>query len=419
MLTDYRTLSRVVGLSALLAWSATATAQTRGGVPHLDLEMTSEEYRALTEKLTDLESDDPLQTILLIGKRNLDWIEYINAERPDDQKLALSSPALQNGYPIDAPTFANRTIISDQWDAVRIALPAFIKAVVVDNADFTRDIPMTDEEFLTQLRLVDRAYQRASRWLLQEPYLEYYTASSWEDVRGYYHLQREENLMRRLAGWNNLDAATKARLEPLLIGQCRNDERSVEACRTELQGAVSSNAVHVFYNRYLDIARAHWDSFFKIPTSRTDVTWTAENPDLATIPFTNPNNPSVLAWLRDNIQDEWRFGSWALQLVFTEEAGDGITHVVFEPGATPHVNDIAGSIITMDGNRNINEYSSRWTIRHEYGHVLGFPDCYLEFFDAEAGVMINYQLDITDLMCSRKGHLKEGHYNEMKRVYFR
>jgi hypothetical protein len=72
----------------------------------------------------------------------------------------------------------------------------------------------------------------------------------------------------------------------------------------------------------------------------------------------------------------------------------------------------------MDGNRNIDEYSARWTIRHEYGHVLGFPDCYLEFYDVETETMINYQLDITDLMCSRRGAFKVNHFDQLKAAYF-
>jgi hypothetical protein len=96
-----------------------------------------------------------------------------------------------------------------------------------------------------------------------------------------------------------------------------------------------------------------------------------------------------------------------------------MTHIVFKEGATPHVNELAGSEITMDGNRNIDEYSSRWTIRHEYGHVLGLPDCYIEFYDESEGVMISYQLDITNLMCSRRGRLQEKHFDELKRVYLK
>lgn len=137
-----------------------------------------------------------------------------------------------------------------------------------------------------------------------------------------------------------------------------------------------------------------------------------------TIPFRDPQAPAVSAWLRDNIQDEFKWSGWTMKLDFHPDGDDSMTHIVFKDGATPHVNALAGSEITMDGNRNIDEYSSRWTIRHEYGHVLGLPDCYIEFYDQDAGVMINYQLDITNLMCSRRGKLQQKHFDELKRVYF-
>lgn len=137
------------------------------------------------------------------------------------------------------------------------------------------------------------------------------------------------------------------------------------------------------------------------------------------VPFLDPRIPAVTTWLTENIEDEWRWGDWKLKLEFMSEGGSDMTHVRFEPGATPHVNGLAGSEITMDANRALNEYSSRWTIRHEYGHVLGFADCYLEFYDESLKAMVNYQLDLTNLMCSRKGKLQQKHYDEMKRVYFR
>ena len=90
----------------------------------------------------------------------------------------------------------------------------------------------------------------------------------------------------------------------------------------------------------------------------------------------------------------------------------------FEPGTTPHVNG-AGDTITMDANQALNEYDSTWTIRHEFGHVLGFPDCYVEFYDEEAGLMINYQIDTSNLMCSRRGHLQDKHFQQLKKHYFK
>lgn len=97
-------------------------------------------------------------------------------------------------------------------------------------------------------------------------------------------------------------------------------------------------------------------------------------------------------------------------------SGNNIAHVVFKPGVTPHVNGLAGSQIVMDANAPLTEYDVQWTIRHEFGHVLGIPDCYIEFYDYSEEAMVNYQIDIENLMCSRKGHLKEIHISELERL---
>ena len=57
--------------------------------------------------------------------------------------------------------------------------------------------------------------------------------------------------------------------------------------------------------------------------------------------------------------------------------------------------------------------SSQWTIRHEYGHVLGLPDCYIEFYDEDLGLMIHYQLDVTNLMSSRRGKLQQKQFDQL------
>jgi vacuolar-type H+-ATPase subunit C/Vma6 len=49
--------------------------------------------------------------------------------------------------------------------------------------------------------------------------------------------------------------------------------------------------------------------------------------------------------------------------------------------------------------------------------VLGLPDCYVEFFDTEAKEFVNYQIDVTNLMCSRRGKIKKIHYDVMREYY--
>ena len=163
--------------------------------------------------------------------------------------------------------------------------------------------------------------------------------------------------------------------------------------------------------------QAKWDELFLITAKRDDIVWKSNSSHLLKTPFTNPKSQEVLNFLKVNIEEEWRWGKWALNLDFIE-GGYETTHIVFSPGATPHVNSLAGSTITMDANQSLAEYHVRWTIRHEFGHTLGFPDCYVEFYDTSTQEMISYQVDTSNLMCSRRGKLQEKHYNELKRVYY-
>jgi hypothetical protein len=76
-----------------------------------------------------------------------------------------------------------------------------------------------------------------------------------------------------------------------------------------------------------------------------------------------------------------------------------------------------GNTIVIDRNTDIDEYEVRWTIRHEFDHVLRLPDCYIEFYDQELGAAVNYQIDTSDLMCSRAGNINQRIVDELKRVY--
>ncbi len=389
----------------------------------LELDLSSYEYRQLLtaqKRVKDGENEPErspaLDAIIAVGARNLAWLEFINATRPEATKLQLSTAQTQRGYPIDAPTRSNESIVTAEWTALQASLPAFMTEILVGGGEFIGTLPIADDAFLAQVRLVDRVYQRAARWILQVPYLEYYTEIARRDLRGYYHLSRMKDLEGTLKSWGRLTDARKAELSGWLVSECRIEEES--GCEAKLAEKVAADGhPWAFQQQYGDLAAAFWDTFFVIPATRSDVTWTAAEPEVFRIPFRDPGREDVKAWLKENIEDEWRWLDWRLTLDFQVEGDDDMTHVVFQAGATPHVNGLAGSEITMDGNRSIGEYTSRWTIRHEYGHVLGFPDCYLEFFDAAAGEMISYQLDITNMMCSRRGHLQQKHFDELKRVY--
>lgn len=201
-----------------------------------------------------------------------------------------------------------------------------------------------------------------------------------------------------------------------LLGMCLNNFGVLDGkCPGRVQAAVRSGDLPGFYQRMLSRSEAVWEEFFELWVVRRDVTWTS--PESAAIPFLYPGSAVVMRFL-GNIEDEWRWGSWRLVLDFRIDQ-ENIPQVVFRPGVTPNVNEVGGNIITMDANAPLDEWDVQWTIRHEFGHVLGFPDCYLEFYVPEEQVIVNYQIDPTNLMCSRSGKLQEQHYRRMRDAHYK
>jgi hypothetical protein len=280
----------------------------------------------------------------------------------------------------------------------------------------TTPLEVDDATYVRVARAFDRLYQSASRWALTLPYRNAYIQNRKGDIRGYYFLSRDPNLDAKLSGYSTLPADEQQALGSLLRGVCFNYDLMDEGdCAEEFRLAVAGRTLPAFWNRYRRHGERAYNALFNVRNPRRDLKWsTIGNEEIATLPFRDPQSDRIRDFLKLNLEDEWKWGHWKLSLPFTANAD---VRVVFRPAITPNVNGLGGNTITMDANVPVEEYEVQWIIRHEFGHVLGFPDCYVEFYDTEAEAMVNYQVDISDLMCSRAGNLLERHYAEMKRVY--
>ncbi len=413
--------------------SAHKAAQNFNLPNYLDLppDASSEDYQHALNQIRlfnlakpgeSVKDNDGLDAVVASGEKILQWLNAINEKRDASAKLSFTDAQHRIGYPIDKANKYSPTIILAKHADFMAALKSDIfRAVVTGQAPVSSDLPadLTVETFLDLGRTLDRIYQSATRWRMMQPYLDEMAANSANDVRGYYFLSNLTDRDQKLAQFAALSTDEKAQIAAWLVLICRNGGNDTNTCRTELDGSTqkqNGNAM-AYYTQYIDNAKALYDSFFHIPTygQRSDITWVANSADeTATIPFLDPATDALRAFMR-NVEDEWHLGGWQLKLNFVT-SGD-VAHLMFQPGTTPHVNALGGNIITMDKNTPLTDWENNWTIRHEFGHVLGFPDCYVEFYDDAEKVMTNYQLDMTNLMCSRRGNLKETHKTEMTRVY--
>lgn len=398
-----------LSLSVLVSLSASAAPL------HLDLEMTSSEYASQLKQNKSKMIDDPAITASIkLGERLSKWIAAINASRSADAAIRLTSPQTRRGIPISAPSIYSPSIIKTQSDKIIRELPEAMRTVLTTNVELPTSAGIDDTTFITHARLLDKNYQNAARYKLVNAYRASYVQAASGDARGYYFLTQNKITANDLKEVTAIEASKLKLIVDALYKNCLNGGVSAANCLKLADTAVKNNQLPEFYNKYFPAAQKNWNEFFEIPSNgtRSDLSWTAS---VLTVPFNTPSIAKFVPYLKDNIEDEFRFGTWRLSMRFGTYANG--PRLIFQPGVVPHVNGLGGNEIVMDSNQPIEEYESQWTIRHEFGHVLGLPDCYHEFYDTSLNAFVNYQLDITDLMCSRAGNMNERIYKELKKAY--
>ena len=385
---------------------------------HLDLEMTSEEYDKLLKTIKSdnfkVIEDATIKNSILLGQRLSKWIATINESRTADNAIRLTSPTTRRGIPIDQPSIYSPKTIKRDSDILFKELPFEMKDVILGSGNLPSNITIDDETFILFARRLDKIYQSAARFKGVDRFRDSYKKAASKDVRGYYYFLTNKIGAEELSDLAKIPEENKAEIMKSLILICLNADKKFRVCEKEVKQSFLGNQLGTVFTKYNPVAKKNWDSFFYIPTyaKRFDINWS--NTESA-IPFKTPKIEKFIPYLRNNIEQEWKWKGWQLRLVFGNV--DNAAYLRFESGVVPHVNGLGGNEIVMDSNQPIEEYESQWTIRHEFGHVLGFPDCYHEFYDENIEAYVNYQLDITDLMCSRAGNMNERLFLEMKRSY--
>ncbi|MBP9722450.1 MAG: hypothetical protein KBD64_04740 [Gammaproteobacteria bacterium] len=384
----------------------------------------SQYLNLLESNLSLLTNTDPdLQPILDIGKRNWDWLNHMNTFRSTDDQLEFSSPSKSRSFPITSSRNLSKDFVLSEYNKLFTVIPKEMLDILLKKQDLTNDLPssLSKDDYLKYGLIVDYAYQNAARWNLLFPYKDELKAVRFKDIRGYYHLEHLIDRTEKLENFNNLIPEEQKKIGVWLENQCLNTEHDESNCHQYFTDSLVSNNgdATVFYQKYFNNSQKIYQNFFQIPTQavRNDILWTdgPNQTSFAIIPFQDLEDVGIKIFLH-NIEKEWRWGSWQLLLQYTN--GDNIPNITFESGVTPHVNDLGGNNIVMDSNQPLTEWDAQWTIRHEFGHVLGFPDCYIEFYDENNNAFVSYQIDVNNLMCSRRGKLQETHYSEMTRNYF-
>lgn len=355
-------------------------------------------------------ADSAVVNATIAAKEKLD--ELINLFNVFSSKNIRVLAALSQVSTIEKPLqYSAQTIAKELNDLQATMSPELKKALFTDGKPNLSKI--SESDLKNYGSKIAGLYELAIRYDLLIQRKSAYIEASTRDVRGFYYLYSKGIDENKLNQFNQFSSAEQEKIKSALIGTCRNSKIKASACAKELKTNIQNNSVSAFYTKYRNSSVINWNSFFQIPESavRNDVT--IRN-NVLEIPFKMQKNNQMHDFAK-SIESRWKLAGLEVSLDFKDEKN--IPNIVLKDNSVAHVNKLGGNDIIMNTSLDFQSFTSQRTLSHEFGHVLGLPDCYIEFYDEEEEAFVNYQLFKDDMMCSSNGKLTPRIIAELKKVY--
>lgn len=102
------------------------------------------------------------------------------------------------------------------------------------------------------------------------------------------------------------------------------------------------------------------------------------------------------------VENVWRNKKISIKFELVESYSSDVVMILPSLKGTSYVPESNNRLIYLSTAQDI--MTTKRILAHEFGHVLGFPDCYIEFFDYSKKELIYYEIskEIRNIMCSLK-----------------
>jgi hypothetical protein len=109
--------------------------------------------------------------------------------------------------------------------------------------------------------------------------------------------------------------------------------------------------------------------------------------------------------LAQYVSASWSRNNFKLNVELVNNREGEAVEIIPVQGELSYVPDNNNRLVFLS--RNIALSEQKRVLAHEFGHILGFPDCYIEFFDEKNKNLIYYEIskENTNIMCSLKSNV--------------
>lgn len=129
------------------------------------------------------------------------------------------------------------------------------------------------------------------------------------------------------------------------------------------------------------------------------------------------NHPEVFKWksskeiILNNVSALWSQAGFEIKLVpeeIVESQSSDLSQTIYVTPTDQKISHVKNrQPRTMFINTQLSGDNLEKVMAHELGHILGFPDCYLEYYDRKLKQLVYLEVgETTDLMCSLQGKVR-------------
>ncbi|MEK6623751.1 MAG: hypothetical protein AABY86_02205, partial [Bdellovibrionota bacterium] len=229
-------------------------------------------------------------------------------------------------------------------------------------------------------------------------------------------------LQKVLPSWNDQEYfEMRSKILPHLIALCGMVEgNSVKRCQSEMASAVASGNLLSWYTEYREQVRIkRFKPFFEIRSESKRYACAKiknlvpgshqETTTVMTVPFVSAGE-TIDPVLREVGQSYWKQNN-AFYIKFVpvkaqDNVPDNAIRIHVSSSILSHVRNDRPNDLMLASSVLQNKTLLKLTLAHELGHVFGFEDCYVEYFNQVSEELVYYELDSTNLMCS----MQPGNY---------
>lgn len=217
---------------------------------------------------------------------------------------------------------------------------------------------------------------------------------------------KEAKEMCSLETFDSLTYAESEFVKDTTIKLCRTFETNAVNCEAQYHINSENRTIGELVNYYQ--AKFKTEKFDKLFSLRdTHLSFqcskTAEDTTKMLIKVYSRNIPQEeLEILTKAVAVEWTRNSFELDIKIVNSPGSDVVEITSVEGGTSYVPNNNNRLVFLS--QSLNLTTKKNVLAHEFGHVLGFPDCYTEFYDNQNKDLIYYEMDKnnTNIMCSLK-----------------